>query len=240
MNTLEDLKNDLLRLKAQFLLAKGNWGHGGRPGKVGGSSSGGERLAHSDVSYIEENVLKIKISQEQFWKEERQSEGYQRELQIFEVLVPKLGVEKAVEVYKATQLYTVTLYGRINNSLRVGEVPKSAHLIDEYILAFSGKQKYDTLYRGVGKEFFNKLKEGYSYVEKGYSSTSSSIKTGVTFQKRKGAGGLFTIKNTKNKGAPAPLSWKMNNKGEQEILLPRNTKFNIVKIEGNNALLTIE
>ena len=38
---LNNLKYDLLRLKAQLLLAKGNWGHGGRPGKVGGSSGGG-------------------------------------------------------------------------------------------------------------------------------------------------------------------------------------------------------
>ena len=38
---LNNLKYDLLRLKAQLLLAKGNWGHGGRPGSVGGSSSKG-------------------------------------------------------------------------------------------------------------------------------------------------------------------------------------------------------
>ena len=38
---LNNLKYDLLRLKAQLLLAKGNWGHGGRPGKVGGSGSSG-------------------------------------------------------------------------------------------------------------------------------------------------------------------------------------------------------
>lgn len=38
---LTELKFELTRLKVQLLFAKGNWGHKGRPGSVGGSGGGG-------------------------------------------------------------------------------------------------------------------------------------------------------------------------------------------------------
>lgn len=41
IKTVQDLKLDLLKIKAHILLAKGNWGHKGRPGMRGGSGRGG-------------------------------------------------------------------------------------------------------------------------------------------------------------------------------------------------------
>src|SRR3989304_4352813 len=106
---LNNLKYDLLRLKAQLLLAKGNWGHGGRPGKVGGSSGGGggggslnsrleQRYQEVGEFQIEEEFSKYGYSSAQEYKDTvtKELRTMINDADIF-IRVPSKVVEKIID-----------------------------------------------------------------------------------------------------------------------------------------------
>lgn len=101
-------------------------------------------------------------------------------------------------------------------------------------------QQDTVLKRGIGSNaasFFESLKEGDTYQDKGYSSTTVSDKALDAFR---GEEGSFELVINAKKGSNAlPMqnlgdeSLKRTYKDEKEFLLPRNSKFKVLKKEGN-------
>ena len=96
------------------------------------------------------------------------------------------------------------------------------------------------LKRGVGSnaaDFFNKLKVGDTYEDKGYSSTTTSDKALDAFRGEEGSIELV-IKAKKGSNAVSMAeigdeSLKRTYAEEQEFLLPRNSKFKVLSKKDN-------
>lgn len=132
---------------------------------------------------------------------------------------------------EAIMAYSGSAYGPINNGLRKGEVVGGAtkayvQAIDTAINKHPATGDFRVL-RGVSDSnlnFFGKLKVGDSFKEHGYSSASVS----------KPFPGNVKIHITVPKGHPAaPIP--SNHPHEEEVLLPRGTKFHVTKIEPNQG-----
>lgn len=193
------------------------------------------------INQIEQDLFYFKYYEKKYHKKEREQQGYKRELKIALPMVKKFGFDKAAEMYKAAKKYTATVYGRMNKSLRADKTPAKTNLIDQYIAA-APKFKGTVLYRGIGKELYQKLitTKSKNFIDKAFMSSTTEYSTAEHFAKRTGKGAVLVLTGALAKAAQAPNSITIgDSEGEAEYIFPRNTRMRITKIEGDKIHIKI-
>lgn len=197
-----------------------------------------------NVDFIEEYILNMhnfySWDTEEDKEETRRKEVEQRKLEYYKnfmgiwlPLFKKWGNEKGLKVFRAVELYSTNNYGRTNNSLRNNKIPPKALLVDEFIKEgpkFTGS----TLYRGLGRDYFRSLLELENFTEPAFVSTTEDEGVARYFSKRRLVGGILVITGKVGLAASLTDSLKISKyskitEGEHEYILPRNTKFTILK-----------
>lgn len=122
--------------------------------------------------------------------------------------------------------YTGSGYDQINGALRKDGTHPAVKYIDSG-LAKSPLEHDMILHRGAGgKEFFEKMKVGDVFEDKGYTSSSAGTKSAFYHKPVQ-----FVITAPKGtKAAPIPSNFGT---GEAEMLIGRGTKYRITKMEPN-------
>lgn len=145
---------------------------------------------------------------------------------IFHSFVGKIPLKDIVAMFNAVNNWSTSGYARLNNALRAGKAPPSARIMDLYI-EHAPKYKKNVAYRGLPAEFFNTLKAGKTFEDKGYSALSYNADAAEYFATRKTKGGVMEVRGINNMAAIIPAAvWD-----ESEILLPRGTKFKVISID---------
>ena len=207
------------------------------PKKTESGERASEKLSQDDIDEIN-NKLGLDTVREEFHKEILEHPNFKREQRIVVSLSNQLGVKRALECYSAVRKYSTSMYGRMNNSLRVGKEPKDVKLIDSFI-DLSPKNSSNVLFRGVGGDFGRTLKEGQRFDDLSFVSTSESRKVAESFAKKR-RGYVLEVTGTKDLGVNMPEFWRFDReKGEQEVLLPRGLKFRVDSIDGKNIKISI-
>lgn len=184
------------------------------------------------VDEIEYKILRLDLYQERYRDDIRQRPEHQHQLAILLELSKHHPIEHLSKIFDAIRRYSVSYYGRMNNSLRSGKLPSSTNLIDQYV-AGAPKIQSDVVYRGLGRDAFNSLTPGEMFVDPAFVSTTGDIKTAEYFSKRKQKGGVLVIHGVAGIAVPGIRI------GEDEYLLPRNSKFKVISKEGNVAHLQL-
>jgi hypothetical protein len=145
---------------------------------------------------------------------------------------------------KALDLYTGDGFERINNTLRqqggVGAgIKGSVNSLDSAIAKNTLAQ--DTfVYRGVSKKVLAGAKPGAVITDKGYPSTSLDFSAAAHFAGIAEGGGVVTrIRVPKGRKAGAVDGLNKKYPDENEVLLPRGTRFKVVgksKVSGAGGL----
>lgn len=135
----------------------------------------------------------------------------------------------------AVNSYTGTGYISLNKKLRSeanvgqGKVGKTIAALDAAIAKSPPLAKSMTLYRGVPSKRFNDIKPGSIIADKAYISTSSREQEGYTFSSEGGA--LLVISAPKGtRAAVVDDVDTVKTKNESEYLLPRGTKFKVLRV----------
>lgn len=187
----------------------------------------------TSLSDFDRIILNLDLYKPEVVQQVRKTKAYAELVKIWTPLVDAVGVKKAGEIKKATRRYEASAYGRMNNSMRSGATPKNSDLIALYI-QYMPKFKGSTLYRGVGKDFFNTLEVGETFTDMAFVSTTSLKNVALHFAKRKSKGGLLVITGATNKAAMMPASMpELIGKpwGEGEYLLPAGSTFKVLSKE---------
>lgn len=180
-------------------------------------------VAEPIIKQIETEILHFDLMQGQYRAAERRKKYYARVLNQFVPIVQKIGIERAKEMYETVHRYTSTFYGRMNNSLRAGQVPRNTDIIDLY-LELALKTRIDPVYRGLKTQIAS-FKVGSTFLDKAFVSTAANIQIARGFSRNKGS--ILRIHGSKGVGVNLPFPYLE----EEEILLPRNLKFKILKID---------
>ena len=122
-------------------------------------------------------------------------------------------------------------YQEINGFLRgkghysyTGDIKKKISAMDKYLGSSKATLKHTLfVWRGITDSTANKLKEGTVFEDKGYFSTSLDHNTASGFTKST----HYMMRVEVPKGAKAAIY----NTSEREVLLPRNSRFQVTHIE---------
>lgn len=163
----------------------------------------------------------------------RDEPAYKNAMPLLLKLSKKIGVEKLVAARKALGVYSNTFYGRMNNSLRAGKLPKNTDLIDLY-LEHAPKSKANVMYRGLSGEFFKTLTVGQILVDPAYVSITGDLEVATYFSKKGKKGGVLEIHGVANRAVKMPRETD-----EDEYLLPRGCSFKIISIDGAHAIVEL-
>jgi ADP-ribosyltransferase exoenzyme len=180
------------------------------------------------IKQIEQEILGFAVMQPKYYSSLRQEDDYKANMEIVLPLVKKFGIDGANAIYRAVKTYIANFYGRMNNSLRSGKIPKNTNLIDAYV-ATAPKYKGNVLYRGLDRDFFNSLKIGEVITDPAFMSTTANLKVALYFSKKRKVGGVLEITGVSNAAAKSP------NLSEAEYILPRNSSLKIVSITGKTV-----
>lgn len=195
-----------------------------------------------DIIYrIEQEILGFNTTDKKYYSSERRKQGYKRELARLLPIVKKLGFEKAKEIDKATLKYTASSYGRTNKALRADKSSPTAALIDQYI-EVAPKFKGRELYRGIGKELYQTIvsSKPKTLIDKAFMSSTTYMSTAEHFARRTGKGGVLILTGALNKAAQAPQLMAFDDEeGEAEYIFPRNTRMQIIKIDGEKIFVKV-
>jgi hypothetical protein len=141
--------------------------------------------------------------------------------------------------------YTGGMYQKINGDLRSGGSNSYAPGIDAAI-AKSQTTKEMVVVRGVSAGAFNhlikssggaELKPGAIITDKGYMSTTRKAGVAAGFAGTNGYG----LKITVPKGASLmPVKSISQHAGEDEFLLPRNSRLRVIRVDLDNHLIHVE
>lgn len=201
-----------------------------------GTSEGGQFAScddgWADKDWAENNFGQFGLFKPEYRDTLRSKPEYKETMETAQYLVEGLGKERALEAWKTTDKYTATTYGRLNKSLRDGKVPKNTKQIDDYV-EHAPKVQKDVVYRGVDATVWNTLKNGTTFTDKAFVSTTTDRDTAKYFSGRKKKGGILIIEGVKNKAARVPKS------RESEFLLPRNSKFQVVSLKDDEATVRL-
>ena len=230
----------------------GHWAHEGRPGKVGGSGAGGGlgRIGVKPGSSVEDRKAASqkyrssdKPKKEKVKPESRNfvdAEGLEDSIRSHYDLEEKCGKSIPHSACDSVTTYTTSTYNDINGSLRSDDYGFSdPEEIDEYVNSMDDFFKKAprvpadlTVYRGFSQKRVDSLNVGDEFVDKAFVSTSTSKEVTETFgaaieiRVPKGSRGTF-IKDISR------------NRSENELLLPRNSKFKVVEKKGNRTIVEL-
>lgn len=192
------------------------------------------------INAIEQDIFLFRVHRPSSYPARRQTPGYIREMQLILPIVKVVGIKTGIELYKAVRLYTTTFYGRMNNSLRAGKLPKNANLIDQFI-SLAPKIKQNTLYRGLSGEFFSTLSVGQTIKDDAFVSTTTDFAIAKHFSSRKTKGGVLEISGVA--GVAVKIPEKQSNdtqdEFESEYLLPRGCTFKVMSIADGLAKMKL-
>jgi len=138
--------------------------------------------------------------------------------------------EEMLKGYKTGDYRTINRCRSLRDGIETSEI----HMMDAAIARAPTLPQNTRVYRGIHAKYASDLKEGDVWSDKGYISTSADKKVASVFSRegavveilvRKGQPGLYL-----EPFAPTPYY-------EAEILLPRGSKFRILKKEENRILM---
>lgn len=188
----------------------GNWGHAGRKGKLGGSGSS---------------------KTQQFVKAESRLNSIAKPTH--EELSKHYNLSKNCPDCEGIENYTTSSHKPINNNLRgtlrysefiTSGLNEKTKKIDSELNGLPRLNKEIKVKRAVsGLDFVKSLKEGSEFKDKGYTSTS--VKLDKVWVKNQILLDIIVPKGSKG----AYIEDITENKGEFEFLLPRNSKFRILR-----------
>jgi len=208
----------------------GNFGHGGRPGEVGGSGEGGEGNG-GEGNDEEENGGGATVSDSDAGKNadrvaSRLSEG------------------------EVADIWNYTADPSVNSTLRLGQTPKYAEAREMEALdkAFRGGPVTDNptdFHRAVDEDFFPEV--GATFVDKAFVSTSRNQEGFATVKNQMSGGGIsenpiHVIIRAPKGQSYLPMARRLGNPeyhGQKEAILPRNTKFKVVSKSAEKITLRI-
>lgn len=211
----------------------GNFGHAGRPGEVGGSTSSGD------------SFLPGSMSTDQYFD---MIYSHKSEIAQAKALYQAAGVkpEQVQLVDGVMHRYFSDDCSLVNHALRFkGVMGKEQQLMNQVVSnagPFANKQ--DTVYRGLyfpqgeGQDFLKGLVPGNTISDRGFQSTSIERKVASDFAllheesfplpNRSGDRVMLTITGAKGAGMLVPRF--MNDEFEKEVLLPAGTAYRIEKV----------
>ncbi|MDY6894438.1 MAG: ADP-ribosyltransferase, partial [Thermotogota bacterium] len=156
------------------------------------------------------------------------------------------GGELSKEQVEAIDFYQTKAYTAINKRLREGlEMPdKLKEIVDSLDKSFKETDKKQTVYRGVtvsGDELkkLSSLKEGDIYSDKAYISTSMDKEEADIFAFDDKNSFTFEIEIPKGAKALDLSETSELMKDEKELLLPKDSKFEIVSKDNNNIKMKL-
>lgn len=229
----------LLLLKLKGSSTSGNWGHEGRPGKHGGSVSGGGRGKVRTVN-------NRKGKKEQPRKEKRNFEDIKHPSGSELSKLHNAEACKKAKCRDAVDVYNSFYYVSINGYLRDGASPsfskepnnefekRQVKEIDRVLDELPRTNKDMRVTRRIeSKDFAESLAEGTVFQDKAYVSTT--IKPGGLPDYGKYKIDIIVPKGSKGAYLGNLGGWKK----EDEFTLPRNAKFKIIKNDvpkGGNSI----
>ena len=159
----------------------------------------------------------------------------------YDAMAKEFASNLSSDAHEAIRLYTGGGYQTMNDKLRAGSLANAPdhwkHPIQhiDNALAKTSMHDHATLYRGGGSDQatydrWKSLAPGDHYIEKGFSSTSPLRDRGESFGSRV----MLNITVPKG-GKGAAIGDASQNRAEYEVLLPRNQKFRIDKIEHSTS-----
>lgn len=221
------LLNDFFKVVEKGGPNSGNRGHSGRPGKRGGSAASSSGGNFADISH-EKMLSHYKDYSEKLYYEEDDIQS---------------GKIKRNWVTMFLRGYAGTDYEEINGFLRKGKlkrysVDNNINHIDKGINEAPRVPENITVFRYAGKKFLKSLVPGTVFEDKGYVSTSIDRSRtdgqGIQIRVPKGSKAMYMPGIHKKSGGVNPLFQL-----EQELLLPRNSKFNVISNQDNVVLLEL-
>lgn len=139
----------------------------------------------------------------------------------------------------ALKNYTGSMYVDLNSRLRNDKPPAKADKKDfeQMQKAFASAATSDPInvFRGVNGAQFANLKPGESFTDKAYTSTSTNKDTANVFSGYGDSQAILNIEVPKGSRAISAESFSAfkgnNGKGEGEIILDRNGKYEVTKVD---------
>lgn len=224
MRNLTELKLDLLKLKAQLLFAKGNWGHSGRPGMRGGSGEGGVSAPDFESNRMRVHPTdlhgkELSTSLDIMYKDRAKLTDEHWEKNLTENESDGIAV------------YSTTGHKGINLVLRHGQGRSMTELETEMEKGVSSALSKASLptnvvvYRKYG-EFYEsnlmKFTDGDIVIDKGYTSTT--VSKGL-MDSNKVYGEIYV-----KKGSKAAYLYNTSRASEEhEVLINKGSKFKIIE-----------
>lgn len=193
-------------------LGSGNFGHAGRPGEVGGSTSSGEENSSTKGSAPVSSSDFVKMFGE---------EGHD--------------IQSAMYDYQHEDLPGQV--EEIQRSAASDNKDPRIRLIDRYIRE-APKISQDVLYHGErkGTKTMLSMEVGKSFVHKTYLSGSVSKGMAENFKGRNG--GMVIIRGSRGVAAKTPSGYDAATR-EKEGLFPRNTKFEIISKKEDEIVIKV-
>lgn len=193
----------------------GNFGHVGRPGKVGGSQTSAPKLLQSFDSLYPN--LQVESSSEL-------SDDAKNFLKRNEYKTQDVDELLAVDAYKSTSR-------ELNSDLRAGNDYKN--IVTDGLDSALSKSVIDenvSVFRGVSPTVFPAdLQIGTIFTDKGFISTTISRKSAWGFSTLHSADDIPTVMQIGLKAGQHALNMDaIFDRGEAELLLPRGTSFRIL------------
>lgn len=217
--------------------------------RMAGNTTYMTRSVHIKKSIGLENILKIGNANSGRYRrgsggqhednstDNQQSYGNTAKRQHLEAIYKKEGLDVAIkqvikdtgfsDVKAGNVLHHISLYSAKTLDSARGGYSINSKLIDEFIKAspkFEGK-----LYRGV--RFSTNVREGDIIGGKNFSSWTSSSSTATDFSRRRDSKGNYCVMELGETNAGASIKHLSRNPYENEVLISRNAKMQVAKVE---------
>lgn len=228
--------------------SSGNFGHSGRPGKEGGSGTGGghARIGITSKPGADRNFDVHMYRLDRTGKKPAEKKIEEKKSYSF------ANTDELAKHYKAEDLckampkecshindYTGSGYELINTRLREGKIPRQEVIdaIDKMIDQAPRAPKDIVVKRVInGNDLFNKLQVGGTFEDKAYVSTTADKKNELGLIADDQAH-MFHIRVPK--GSKSLYVEKISDVAyEKELLLPRGSKFKIIS-KGDPSILEL-
>jgi hypothetical protein len=228
------LDEDDLRISGG--IGSGNFSHLGRPGEIGGSSS----LSLSDAKHVAVKEL----DGDKFLRSAG-GPGSGIKGHTTPHIGPSLNTSTPED--RTNSMIDYTTAGRAINEVLRGKplseidpdeqrflnkrgwsIEQRVHNMDDAV-ASSPPLPAQTLYRGMARSVIENLRPGDTFSDKGFVSTSRSEGLAIGWARGRGGGFLRIDIPAGTKGFDVSPA---NKKGEQEVLLPRDSTFDVLSTTG--------
>lgn len=156
--------------------------------------------------------------------------------------------QQALTTYQTSGYKAMNGYARTGNPMEhlwnegIGskeELQKHVDTLDNLVKTVPPLAQDTTLYRGVSGKLSSELRSlqpGDSFTDKGFSSTSYDQDVAKQF----GIWGLVVVINAPKGTKALDIDKLFDEPSESEVLLPRNTKFTVDSVKGNEVFVSVK